>query len=57
MRKLLLFDPEVSDQAHTLLVASGISANFVRRGADGDIIAVPTSAASRARRLLDEVAG
>ena len=58
MRKLLLsFDPEVSDQAQSLLVAKGIPADFVWRGADGDVIAVPASAASRARRLLDEVAG
>jgi hypothetical protein len=54
---LLSFDPETSDQAYALLVEKGIQADFVRRGADGDVIAVPASAAPRARRLLDNLAG
>ncbi len=58
MRKLLLsFDPEVSDQVHAILATKGIPADFVRRGADRDVIAVPASAASWAHRVLDEMAG
>lgn len=50
-RIFFTLDTETSNQAHTLLVGKGILADFVRRGAEGDVIAVPASQAARVRRL------
>ena len=56
MKRIMFgFDAETSDQTHTLLLEKGIEADFVRRGADGDIIAVPANQAARVRRLLDSL--
>ena len=55
MKRLLIsFDPEASDQAYALLVDKGVPAEFIRRGTDGDIIAVPANQARRVRRMLDD---
>jgi hypothetical protein len=50
-------DSEMSDQAYALLVEKDIPADFVQRGADGDVIGVPATQAARVRRLLDSLLG
>jgi hypothetical protein len=56
MKKVrLIVYPEVSDRAQAILIGHGIAACFVRRGPDGDVIAVPAQDAARARRLLDDL--
>jgi hypothetical protein len=49
----LSLDPEASDRVFAVLVSNGIPARFVSRGAEGDVIAVPSRQAPRVRRLID----
>lgn len=47
-----VIDPEESAYAHASLLAVGIAADLVRRGADGDVIAVPRKDEGEARGIL-----